>query len=240
MVLTFVGLMAVAYGALAGIDRVIGLATGRSFAVAMAPGIGGAAVAMPIPAIQTASEDAIRVEGYAMPESLYYHQGHSWVKFTDSGDALVGIDDFATKLMGKTTSIKLPDLGDIRRQGEKGWALLRNDKTLDMAFPLDGEIVAINENLLEDPGALLDDPYGAGWLMKVKPHALKRNARNLLKGSIARSWMEESAARLRSVFSGDVGMVYQDGGLPEEGLARHIEPGTWQEIVSNIFMIDPE
>ena len=185
-----------------------------------------------------AGEATARVEGYALPDSLFYHQGHAWVALQDSGAAVIGIDDFASKLLGAPTSIHMPRVGETCRQGATAWSLTRNGKALDMLCPIDGKVVAVNERALADPDIISREPYGNGWLIMVKPRELKRNLRNLISGGVARGWMEESAATLRSTFSGEVGPVYNDGGLPEEGLADDIDEAVWDELTNRVFMLD--
>jgi glycine cleavage system H protein len=197
------------------------------------PALEGAAMA-------AAGVNIPRVEGYSMPESLHYHRGHAWVAVQESGTALIGIDDFAGKLFGRPTSVSLPRVGESFKQGMKGWTLSRKGKHLDMAFPLDGEVVAVNELAMEAPDVLSEEPYGRGWLVMVKPKDLGRNLGNRVRGSAARRWMEESAMELRSVFSGELGLVFQDGGLPEEGVADRLEAADWHELVSRVFTVEPE
>lgn len=194
----------------------------------------------PVAALPGSGKDTARVEGYALPESLYYHQGHTWVALQDSGLAIVGVDDFAGKLLGAPTSIKLPRVGQTCRQGATALTLNRRQKALTMLSPLDGQIVAVNDRVFDDPSVIMHEPYSNGWLMMVKPRELKRNLRNLISGTIARSWMEESAVTLRSIFSGDLGLVFQDGGMPEEGLADYIKFKEWRDIANRIFMIEPD
>ena len=236
--LTFMALTAAAYVVFAGADGLLRLAQRTlpgTLPEEMAPESSAAVSISP-----AATGAAARVEGYYLPESLYYHQGHAWVALQKDGTALVGIDDFAGKLIGKLSSITLPRVGERRRQGEKGWRLSRNEKSLDMLFPMDGKIVAVNERAVENPATVSEEPYGAGWLMMIKPRDIKRNLRNLLRGSAARSWMENSAAEFRSAFSGELGVVYQDGGLPEEGAADHFTMKDWIDVTARIFMIEPE
>ena len=184
-------------------------------------------------------EATARVEGYAMPECLYYHQGHAWVAMQDSETALIGIDEFASKLIGRVKSVSVPTVGESFRQGETGWTLRHNGKRLDMVFPLDGKVVAVNDHAVGYPEVLSQEPYGRGWLVMVQSRNLKRNLRNLLRGSVAKRWMEESAAELRSLFSGKLGAVFQDGGLPMEGVADHLTDAEWQKLASRIFMVEP-
>ncbi len=200
----------------------------------------GAAVPAPLPIVvlPSATEGTTRVEGYAMPESLYYHQGHSWVAPQEAGTAVIGIDEFAGKLIGRPDSIKFPRVGKRYRQGERVLSLRREEKKLDVLCPIDGEVIAINGRAIESPDVLPKEPYGAGWLIMLKTRDLKRNLRNLLYGEFARSWMEESASQLRSMFAGSLGVVYQDGGMPEEGLATQFDTADWNRLVEQMFMIE--
>jgi glycine cleavage system H protein len=192
----------------------------------------------PVVILPSTREGSVRVEGYSMPEVLYYHQGHSWVALQENGTAVIGIDDFAGKLIGKPDSMNLPRVGKICRQGEKAWSLRRNGKTLDILCPLDGEVIAVNGRAIESPEVLINEPYGSGWLLMVKTRDVNRNLRNLLRGSMASKWMEESARDLRAVFSGDMGLVYQDGGLPEPGLCTQFDSDDWEKLVSRMFMLE--
>jgi hypothetical protein len=76
--------------------------------------------------------------------------------------------------------------------------------------------------------------------MLIKSSSLKHNLRNLLRGNVATRWLEESAAELRSAFSGKLGMVFQDGGLPEGGLADRFDGLGWQKFANRVFMNEPE
>jgi len=199
---------------------------------------GNPAYVPPVAVLPGLTGAAPRVEGYALPEALYYHQGHSWVAPQGADTAIVGIDDFAGKLIGSPTSITVPKPGEIFRQGEKGWTISQSDKQVKMVFPVDGKVVAVNEAVLKNPTLIASEPYGRGWLFIIKSRSLQRNLRNLLSGSVARRWMEESATAFRTMFSGKLGIVYQDGGLPEDGLADYISAKEWREITGRLFMIE--
>ncbi|RJP65008.1 MAG: glycine cleavage system protein H [Candidatus Abyssobacteria bacterium SURF_17] len=185
--------------------------------------------------LPTAKGSTPRIEGYLVPRSLYYHQGHAWVALQKSGSAVIGVDDFTSKLVGTPDSIILPRVGQRCYQGEKGWTISAKGKCLDMLFPLDGEVVAVNRALLENPGLLAKEPYGNGWLVMVKTRNPKRNLRNLLFGSVAKRWIEESAFALRFMFSGKLGIVLPDGGLPVEGAVDYFSEEDWKELSVRLF-----
>lgn len=235
LALAFLLLMGLTLGVLVGSSRLAEFVRAR---ILLRPALEGPA--LEDAAVAATGATVSRVEGYSMPESLHYHRGHAWVAVQESGTVLVGIDDFAGKLLGGPTSVALPRVGESFTQGMKGWTLSRKGKTLDMAFPLDGEVVAVNELAKDAPELLSKEPYGRGWLLMVKPKNLRRNLRDLLRGSAARKWMEESAMQLRAAFSGEMGLVFQDGGLPEEGLADRMEAADWHELVNRVFTVEPE
>jgi len=124
----------------------------------------------------------------------------------------VGLDDFAQKLVGKVDSIDLPSVGSRLIQGEKGWVLRAGDQAIPMLSPLDGEVVAVNEEAARSPEIVHEDPYGKGWLLKVRPARLAANRTNLLTGRLAKKWTDEALYGLRYTMGGNLGPLYQDGG----------------------------
>jgi glycine cleavage system H protein len=186
------------------------------------------------------NKDMPRVEGYVLPQALFYHKGHTWVVPHESGTAVVGIDEFLSKLIGTPTIVERPEEGKHVKRGEKGWTVARGDKHLDIVSPLEGEVVAVNSRLAEHPEMLSNDPYGEGWLMIIRPKSFSRDLRELLHGSAAARWMEKAALELRAFFSSNMGLVFQDGGLPLDGLADHLEPEDWNRLITCIFGSKPK
>ena len=133
-----------------------------------------------------------------MPENVRYHAGHTWALAESRELVRVGMDDFASKLIGKIESITLPQRGRWVRQGQKIWTIFRDGKSVDMVSPIEGTITDVNEAVAKNPELARKDPYGEGWLVTVQAPDSKLNFRNLLSGTLARLWTEDSALRLRS------------------------------------------
>jgi glycine cleavage system H protein len=125
-----------------------------------------------------------------LPQNLYYHQGHSWVEQEDPEVARIGIDDFAQKLIGRVDFVDLPRIGSFLAQGEKGWSLGSDSAPIDILSPVAGEVLAINQEVLDDPQVVNRDPYGNGWLLKVRVPKMKSSTTNLLTGKLAAVWMK--------------------------------------------------
>jgi len=176
------------------------------------------------------------VGGFQVPEKLRYHPGHTWALNESPNLVRIGMDDFATKLAGKLESITLPQRGQWIRQGQKIWTLHRNGAAVDMVSPIEGSIVEINEVAARDPELARKDPYGEGWLVTVQSPDAKTNFRNLLTGSLARWWTEESASRLQRHMPLAMGALAQDGGVAMDNLSEQIPDQDWAALTKEFFL----
>jgi len=175
-------------------------------------------------------------EWFHVPDQIQFHPGHAWARAGDAELVTVGISDFAQKLVGKVSAIVLPEVGSRIAQGEKGWSLVSDGKSVDMLSPVDGVVVAVNDKALASPDGINRDPYGDGWLLKVRAPRLAANARQLLSGSLAKRWMEEVCDNLRGMMEPSLGRVYQDGGVPVDGMARNLNPERWDQVARSFFL----
>lgn len=101
------------------------------------------------------------------PAELKYVKSHEWVRFLDEETALIGITDFAQDALGDLVFVNLPETGDGVASGEV-FADVESVKAVsDVYSPVTGEVAEVNEELLENPALLNEDPYGA-WLVKVE------------------------------------------------------------------------
>ena len=180
--------------------------------------------------------EPVWVAGYQMPESLFYHRGHTWARPINSDTVVVGLDDFARKLVGSPSSVRVPSRGDWLHQGGRGFAVRLDGKTAELVSPVEGEVIEVNRELLEKPAIASEDPYGKGWVLKVKAPNLTSNLRNLLSGRLARKWMEDSREALELRLMAFSGSVLQDGGEPASDLGHHLPPGDWERLVNEFFL----
>jgi len=177
------------------------------------------------------------VAGFAVPENLRYHPGHTWALSESPNLVRVGMDDFASKLTGKLESIALPQRGQWIRQGQKMCTIHRDGVAVDMVSPIEGTVSDINETVARDPKLALNDPYGDGWLVTVQAPDAKTSLKNLLGGALARWWTEESAIRLqrRSPLA-LAGALAQDGGVAVNDLSTQIPDQEWLPLAKEFFL----
>jgi len=176
------------------------------------------------------------LDWFLVPDQVYFHPGHAWARVGDGGLVTVGMDDFSQKLVGEVSAIRLPEVGARLGQGEKGWCLQSESKSIDMLSPVDGVVVAVNGQVVASPEKVNLDPYGDGWLLRVRVPRLTANLKQLLSGSLAKRWMEEVCENLRMMMDPDLGRVYQDGGLPIHGMARGLNPSRWDAVARTFFL----
>jgi glycine cleavage system H lipoate-binding protein len=177
------------------------------------------------------------VAGFQVPENVRYHTGHTWALSESPDRVRIGMDDFATKLVGKIESIVLPQRGRWVRQGQKIWTIIRDGKSVDMVSPIEGTVTDINESVMKDPELARKDPYGDGWLLTVQAPDSKINFRNLLGGTLARLWTEESALRLQKRMPMALaGALAQDGGVAVDDLTVHMPDEDWATLTKEFFL----
>ncbi len=106
------------------------------------------------------------------PADLKYSKEHEWLRLED-GVAVIGITAFAQDELGDIVYVEQPKVGGaVKQDGQFG--VVESVKTVsDLFSPVTGEVVEINEEVASSPELINKDPYGAGWIIKVKPDDLK-------------------------------------------------------------------
>ncbi len=124
----------------------------------------------------------MEIKGYNMPEDLYYHEEDAWVRVENDGTVTIGMDDFYQKQAGDTTYVDLPFEGDTITQGETCGKIQSSKWVGKFVAPISGEIIEVNHELENDCRLINKDPYGAGWIIKVKPSNLEEELKKLAHG----------------------------------------------------------
>lgn len=101
-----------------------------------------------------------------IPENLKYSAEHEWI--TDDDPAVVGITAHAAEELGEIVYVELPEVGSTVTVGESCGEIESTKAVSELYCPVSGEIVEVNEALEDAPETVGEDPYGAGWLFKVK------------------------------------------------------------------------
>lgn len=102
------------------------------------------------------------------PENLRYTRSHEWIEDLGDGSVRVGITDHAQELLGDLVYVELPEVGSTHSQGDACAVVESVKAASDVYAPLSGEVLAVNEALVDSPEMANNDPYGDGWLFTIQ------------------------------------------------------------------------
>ena len=102
-----------------------------------------------------------------VPQELKYTESHEWIGVEADGSVRIGISDHAQQALGDLVFVELPAIGETINQGDPCAVVESVKAASDIYAPVTGEVVAVNEDLEDDPGAINTDPYGDGWLFQI-------------------------------------------------------------------------
>lgn len=125
-----------------------------------------------------------------IPDELRYTEEHEWASMGEDGIVEIGITDYAQDSLGEIVFVELPSEGDEISIGDPFGGVESTKAVSDLYAPLSGEVVEINEELLESPEIINEDPYGKGWIIRVKPYD-EDEYENLMDYSEYKDFLEE-------------------------------------------------
>ena len=102
-----------------------------------------------------------------VPGDLLYTKDHEWVN-VDGDVATIGITDFAQGELGDIVFIEFPELSSTVEKGQSAGSIEAVKTVSDLYMPISGTVIAVNENLDNNPEAVNDTPYGDGWMVKIE------------------------------------------------------------------------
>jgi glycine cleavage system H protein len=173
------------------------------------------------------------LKGFLFHPALFYHPGHTWVRPLRDGTVRVGLDDFGRRLVGGVSKVVLPETGASVRQGEAAVQLRCGKKSAELLSPVDGEVTAVNERLVDEGRPLERDPYGKGWLYAAR--VPDRRFSTLPTGGEAGKWLERETERLFVFLHDELGMTAADGGELVSKPPRVLSEDQWANLVKAFF-----
>jgi glycine cleavage system H protein len=103
-----------------------------------------------------------------IPDDLRYSSDHEWIRLEDGNRARIGITDYAQDALGDVVFVDLPELGAAVSAGQSISEVESTKSVSDIYAPVTGTVVEVNNDLVESPDKLNDDPYGEGWIFVLE------------------------------------------------------------------------
>ena len=175
---------------------------------------------------------------FAIPGGVFISAGHTWVSMEQDGNAKVGIDDFAKKLIGKIDAIEFPNLGMIVKTGQPLFTIKQGNKAMTFNSPVSGKVIKINKPLQHDIELLNVTPYNSNWVCTIDAEDLDAELKNLKIGKTAVSlyqddiqhFLEFRKKSLKPIKEGE----YENGEIYIGELESLDEPN-WNKVSSEFF-----
>jgi glycine cleavage system H protein len=105
----------------------------------------------------------------SIPNDLKYLDSHEWARVESDGTVTIGISDHAQEALGDLVFVEVPEVGKALKKGNAAAVVESVKAASDVYSPISGEVIAANETLGSAPELVNQDPYGQGWLYKIKP-----------------------------------------------------------------------
>jgi glycine cleavage system H protein len=135
-------------------------------------------------------DSVLKVADSEIHEGLYYTKEHEWMKL-ENEKCRVGITDYAQKSLHEVVYVDLPNVGKALTQNITFGTVESVKAVSELYSPVSGEVVERNENLVESPELVNQDPYGAGWIVIVKPSRLPDDLKTLMDAEGYVGFLEE-------------------------------------------------
>lgn len=172
-----------------------------------------------------------------IPHGVFYSKNHTWAHLEKSGNAVIGLDDFLIHATGEVRIADLKESGTYIKKGEQLALIEQEGKHLSVYSPVSGTITYTNSALINNPEMLSADPYGIGWVYKIKPSEWKAETSTYYLSDEAVVWVKKELDRFKDFLAHSVAryspesavVVLQDGGEFCDNPLRELPDEVWQD-----------
>jgi glycine cleavage system H protein len=181
---------------------------------------------------------------FDLPEGTSLATNHTWLRPDGQGNIIIGLDELIGKMIGAADEIILPPIDTSVARAATPVTFIAQGKKLNVALPVSGHVAEVNAYAKSHPGLSVQDPYGKGWLVKIRPTgSTPTNGLSTLKGEQARAWLKEQLQEMKEFFVANMPSpqfaTIQDGGLPADGLLQQHEQEVWRAFQESFVTLLP-
>ncbi|MFZ4520423.1 MAG: glycine cleavage system protein H [Bacteroidales bacterium] len=180
-----------------------------------------------------------------IPQGLFFSRNHTWIFMEKSGTARVGLDDLLLHITGEVTLTSLRSPGEVICKGDLLTEIDQQGKTLQVLSPVSGTIVTANEMLTHNPALLNEDPYGNGWVYKIKPTNWISEVKSCYLAEEATIWSASELVRFKDFLASTMQnhspeasmVILQDGGELCDHTLSALPGEIWKEFQQDFLCL---
>jgi len=180
-----------------------------------------------------------------IPEGLFYSRNHVWTHLERSGKVSLGLDDMLMHITGRVELKNFRKPGERVSKGDLIAEITQDGKQLRIASPISGEIQAVNEYLASEPELLNEDPYGKGWLYKMKPDKWTDETADHVVAEDAKKWLEKELLKFKDFVAHSLQkhypetsmVVLQEGGELVDNPLKTMPSEVWEDFQEDFLKV---
>ncbi len=168
-----------------------------------------------------------------LPQDVELATNHMWMRTNHDGTITLGIDGFLSRLMGVVETIAVPPAGETTRPSFADFSMGANGRSFRLATPVAGGVVEPNPDVLRDPSLIMTDPYGKGWLVRLKSRVddIAASRQYIIRQPM--EWLREQVVLVRDFIAMNEmegqPVTLQEGGLPVDGVLQQLDDRIWED-----------
>jgi len=179
------------------------------------------------------------INGVSLPVGYYLHPGHTWIKLEDQGMVRMGIDDFASRLLGKFDTLSAPLMGKKIEQGKPLLTLSRQGHEVSFLSPVNGVITEVNDQTRKTPARINQAPYTDGWVVMIYCPNLKQDLKQLMFMDSCRRFMGKEVKKLYAFLEKRTTLHAADGGSLVSDLFGNLPGVSWDSLITTFIPQGP-
>lgn len=180
-----------------------------------------------------------------IPQGIYYCKNHTWAYLEKGGAARVGMDDLLLHIVGEVQFKNLKNQGDSISKGELMAQLDQGGKMLNIYAPVSGMIQSKNNAIEKEPWILNEDPYGEGWIYKIKPSNWINDTNSYYLAEEATTWSQKELNRFKDFVAQSLKnyspepatLILQDGGEISDNALSEMPAEAWKDFQQDFLNI---
>lgn len=196
--------------------------------------------------VRNTKQNSEAIHGFTAPAGLFYDRAHVWARIEEGGCVRIGLDDFATHILGRPYLVSIAPRGADIASGKRCSLITHQAGIAAIPSPLSGRVKEINPALGQHPALLSRDPFGAGWMLLIEPTDLREGLKQLLYGPRVAEWYQHEVARLvqklNQLLSQDsvaTGPTMNDGGWLHRDFMNALTADQLRQLIHSFFPLSP-